>query len=224
MRNKNLFATASVSLTAAVANAGTFTLAYPTGTSQLSFTAGLNAPSGSFMIVNNVDKWLAPSQFTIAYGASLITITNNTNTTLAAGSTVLLQFERVDGNDVLTLAFSVNLASVTVAQDIVTSFRPGIDGLIEDVDFVVNIPVTTAAKLATISLKINAVNVTGGAIALTSANATPMGKVLQGTDITALSTIGRDDTLSVVATAVTAFLEGSGTVFVRIRRTVPDAW
>jgi len=225
MRNKNLFATASTALTAAVANAGTFTVAYPSGTSQLSFTSGLNAPTGSFMIINNVDRWtVAASQMSITYGASNITVTNNTGTTLAAGASVLLQFERVDGNDIVTLPFAVNLASITTAQDIVTGFRPGIDGVIEDISFVVNVPVTTASKLATISLKINSTAVTGGAIAATSAAATPMGKVLQGTDITALSAIGRDDTLSIVATAVTAFLEGSGTIFVRIRRNVPDAW
>ena len=105
----------------------------------------------------------------------------------------------------------------------VRHFRPGVDGVIEDFCFITNVPATTAAKLATFNLEINATNVTGGLIALTTVAANTMGKVAQGTDITALNTIKRSDALSIEASAVTAFAEGQGTFFVRIRRTVPDA-
>jgi len=221
MRNTELFAVVSTVLTADVANSGTFTVGYPTGYVQNNFTAGLNR-SGSFMIVNGNDKYTG-SQLSLAFGASLITVTNSTGVTLTAGSTVVLQAEVADGNDIVSIQFPVNLASVTGNIDVVTAFRPGVDGMIEDLSFTVTQPVTTAAKLATLAPTINAVAVTGGAVALTSANATPLGKVLQGSAITALNTISRSDTLSIKATGVTAFVEGQGVLTIRIRRTVPDA-
>lgn len=221
MRNTNLFAVVSTVLTADVANSGTFTVGYPTGYVQNNFTAGLNR-SGSFMIVNGNDKYTA-AQLSLAFGASLITVTNSTGVTLAAGSTVVLQVEVADGNDIVSIQFPCDLASVTGTQDVVTDFRPGVDGEIEDFCFITNAPATTAAKLATFNLEINATNLTGGVIALTTVGANTMGKIAQGTDITAANTIKRSDTLSIEASAVTAFVEGRGTFVVRIRRTAPDA-
>ena len=221
MRNTELFATVSTVLTADVANAGTFTVGYPTGYVQGNFTAGLNR-SGSYMVVNGNDKYTG-SQLSLAFGASLITVTNSTGVTLTAGSTVVLQVEVADGNDIVSFQFPVNLASVTGTQDVVTGFRPGVDGEIEDSCFVTNVPATTAAKLASFNVEINNANLAGGLIALTTVAANTMGKVAQGTDITAANTIKRSDALSIEASAVTAFVEGSGTFYVRIRRTVPDA-
>lgn len=211
-------------LAAAVANAATFDLAYPSGFSQNSFNAGL-ALAEAILFVNDNDKYtVSGGKIAVSYGASLITVTNTTGAALSAGSRVSLQVSVQSGTDVEVLAFPVDLATITGAQDVVTSFRPGFDGTIEDVSFVMDKPVTTAAKLATLTPFVNAVAVTGGVLALTSAAATPKGKVIQGTAITAGAAIKAADTLSLKATAVTAFTEGSGTAFVRIRPTLSDVY
>lgn len=117
---------------------------------------------------------------------------------------------------VIPLSFQIDLASVSAA-DLVTGLTPGFAGEIVDVDFVVNVPVTTASRAATLNLEIGAVDVTGGAVALTSANCTPMGATIAGTAITAANTFAATDTISVEASSVTAFAEGSGTLIVWLR-------
>ena len=212
------FHTASVTLAAAVANNGTFTVAYPSGTSQLTFTAGL-ADSGSYMIVNKNDQYtVAGSKFSISYDSSLITITNTTGASLAAGSTVDLFFDVKDGNDVVWLQFPIKLAKVTAA-DVVTEMRPCVEGVLEYVQFIVTDPVTTASKAATLNLEIDTTNVTGGTVALTSANCGTLGAVVAGAAITAANALTRESLLSVEAASVTAFVEGEGVLNVRIRRT-----
>jgi hypothetical protein len=216
----NRFGSVTTILAAAVADDATFTVAYPTGTTQASFTQGL-AGTAHRMIVNNNDAWNAADPgFSVSFGASLITITNLTGASLAAGATVMFMFEQVDGDNVAILAFPINLASITGTQDVVTDFRPGFAGTIEDVSFAVNIPVTTAAKLASLNVEIGTTNLTGGVVALTSALATPMGKTIQGSAITAANVITADSLISVEASGVTAFSEGSGTLYVRIRRAI----
>lgn len=205
-------------LATAVANAGTFDIAYPTGTSQVSFNAGL-AGTGAYVMLNDNEKWTeAASKIAVSYGASLITVTNNSGYTWAAGTRVALSVDQQDGNDVILLQIPIDLVSVTAAGDVVTEMRPGVYGTLEYVEFVVTKPVTTAAKLASLNLEIDTTNVTGGVVALTSAAATPLGKVIAGTAITGANTLTPDSKLSVEASAVTAFAEGQGFLNVRIRK------
>lgn len=213
----NRFGVVTAILAAAVANNATFDVAYPSGTTQASFTQGL-AGATHRMIVNSNDAWNSGVGFTVSFGASLITITNTTGSSLPAGASIMFMFEQVDGNDVTIFAFPINLASIVGTQDVVTDFRPGFAGTIEDVSFVVNIPVTTAAKLASLNVEIGTTNLTGGVVALTSANSTPMGKTVQGSAITGANVLTPDSLISVEASAVTAFVEGSGTLYVRVRR------
>lgn len=216
---QNEFATVVGVLAAAVADNGTFTVAYPTGTSQLSFNTGLSLRSGSYIIMNNDIKWNeADPGIGIAYGASEITITNLTNASLAAGTAFTLNLDKEDGNDVVYIDFPINLAAVSAA-DVVTEFRPGINGVIEHASFVVTQPVTTAAKLATLNLEIGTTNVTGGTIALTSANCTPLGAIVEAAAITAAATLTKESKLSVEAASVTAFVEGEGILKIRVRKT-----
>lgn len=222
MKNVDKFAVAEVTLGSAVANSGTFDVPYPSGTSQNSFNAGLNGSNIS-MWVNNNDKYDS-TKFSLSFGASVITVTNSTGASLPAGSVIRLNLDQVDGNDVAILAFPVELASITGTQDVVTDFRPGFDGTIEDVSFAVDKPVTTGSKLATLTPAIGGVSTTGGAVALTSAGATPMGKVIQGSAVTAANVFTRDSKLSIKATSVTAFAEGNGTLYVRCRRAVANAY
>lgn len=202
-------------LPAAVADAATFAIAYPTGTSQATFLSGL-AAAASYIHVNS-DRWAAAS-FAISYDASEITITNNSGVTWAAGSTIVLSLDRVDGNDVVELVFPVNLAAVANG-DVVTDYKPGIAGTIEYFAFVTSQPVTTAAKTAAFNLEIGTTNVTGGVLTVTSAAATPLGKVIEATDITAANVLSVDSKLSIEAASVTAFVEGEGTFRIRIRKT-----
>lgn len=223
MRILNRFARANVTLAAAVADDGTFTVAYPSGTSQLSFNAGL-AGTGHYAILNDNDRWTyADPGINLSFGASEITVTNRSGYSWAAGTTVELFFDRQDGNDVMLLTIPLPLLADITAADVVTEVRPGVYGTIEDVQFVQMKAVTTASKLATLNLEIDTTDVTGGVIALTSATCTPMGKVIAGTAITGNNTLTPESKLSVEASAVTAFSEGSGYLLVRIRRTFANA-
>lgn len=221
---KNAFVRVDTVLVADVADSGTFTVAYPSGTSQLTFTPN-QFGTGHYMTVNDNDKWtLAASKMSLAFGASLITVTNSTGATLAAGSTVSIFVDQVDGNEVVLLTLgTIDLASITAA-DVMTEIRPGIAGTIEDFFFVVDKAVTTASKLASLNLEIDTTNVTGGVIALTSALATPKGAVISGSLITANNVLTKESKLSVEAASVTAFSEGTGTLYVRVRKTLSDIY
>lgn len=222
-KNVNAFATVETVLAATVANNGTFTVNYPSGTSQATYSSGL-AGASHVMIVNDNDEYFAPTSFSAAFGASTITVTNTTGVSMAAGARVLLQFDIVDGNQIVFLEFPIELASITGAQDVVTTFPVGFDGVIEDVRFVTNKAVTTAAKLATLGLTIGTTAVTGGVVALTSATVTPMGAIVAGSAITGANVVTKASTISVKASAVTAFAEGSGTLIVRGRKNPSNAY
>lgn len=215
----NRSARVETTLAVAVANNGTVDIAYPTGTSQLSFNAGLNG-TGGYVMLNDNEKWTeAAVKIGLVYGASVITITNLSVTTWAAGTKLALNVDQVDGNDIVLLTIPINLATITAAGDVVTEIRPGIYGTIEYWEFVVVQPVTTAAKLATLNLEIDTTNVTAGTIALTSAAATPLGKVIPGAAITGANVLVPESKLSIEAASVTAFVEGTGFVVIRIRKT-----
>ena len=113
-----------------------------------------------------------------------------------------------------TKTFELDLASITAA-DVITAITPGYAGRLKKAYFVADKAVTTGSKAATLQPKITPnggalTPTTGGAIALTSAALTPKGAVVAGSAITAANTFGASDTLSVVASAVTAFAEGTG--------------
>lgn len=114
------------------------------------------------------------------------------------------------------LSIPIFLAAITGAGDVVTQITPGFAFSVESLDFVVTQPVTTAAKLATLNAEIGATNLTGGAVALTSATCTPLGAKIAGTAITAANVGTAADTLSIEASAVTAFAEGSGVLLVTL--------
>jgi hypothetical protein len=111
------------------------------------------------------------------------------------------------------LSIPVKLAKVA-AGDVVTNYTPGFAGAIKKVSFVVTDPVVTAAKAATLNLEINATNVTGGVLSLTSANCTPLGAVVEGTAVTANNVFTATNTISVEASSVTAFAEGEGVLLI----------
>lgn len=73
-------------------------------------------------------------------------------------------------------------------------------------------PASTASKLATLTVGISGVAVTGGVMALTTANQNTIGGTVAASAITALNVGAAGSTLEVTASAVTAFVEGDGWV------------
>lgn len=94
--------------------------------------------------------------------------------------------------------------------DVVTSVTPGFAGRIDVVEFYVHKAVTTASKASTLNLEIGTTNLTGGSVALTSANCTPAGAKISGSSITGNNTFTASQTISLEASSTTSFVEGSG--------------
>lgn len=218
----NKFARISTTLVSAVADDATFTVSYPTGFSQLSFSKGM-ARTGGYMIVNGNDRWSQVDPgFSVSYGASLITVTNLTGYTLPAGATIDIHLDVSDGNSRIPFTIPLPPLATITAADVVTEMYPGIAGTIEYWEFVTTIAASTASKLATLNLEIGTTDVTGS-IALTTATVTPKGIVL-GAACTANNTLTATSKLSVEASAVTAFSEGEGFLVVYIRPAQNDVY
>lgn len=116
-----------------------------------------------------------------------------------------------------TLAFFLNLASIAGNGDLLTNYTPGYKFKILSVDFRVCKAVTTGSKAATLNLEIGTTDLTGGVVALTSANCTPAGAAVAGSAVTAANTGSSSDTISIEASSVTAFVEGDGWLLVKIQ-------
>lgn len=82
-------ATTTHTLTAAVADTATFTVAYPTGFDQ----DALIGTTGGEVAVGESDVWDQDDPgFAFSFGASNITVTNNTGATIAAATDLILSF------------------------------------------------------------------------------------------------------------------------------------
>lgn len=114
-----------------------------------------------------------------------------------------------------TWAFPVQLAGVTAAN-FVTGFVPGFAGRILSMQFVNTVVVTTGSKLASLNAEIDTVDVTGGVVALTSANQTPLGARVAGSAITAANKFTATSAIDFEAASVTAFAEGAGVLLVLV--------
>jgi hypothetical protein len=110
----------------------------------------------------------------------------------------------------------ITLANITGAGDVLTDFTPGFSGRIVKTQFSVSTRATTASKAVTLNLEIGTADLTGGTIALTTANCGTLGAVVAGTAVTAANTFSATDTISVEASSVTAFAEGAGTLHVTV--------
>jgi hypothetical protein len=99
---------------------------------------------------------------------------------------------------------------------IAARFTPGFAGRIRSISASVTDPVTTGAKLGTFTPAIAGVSVTGGALALTSANCATVGAAVAGSAITALNAFTAAQEITIVASAVTAFVEGQVVIYLAI--------
>jgi hypothetical protein len=120
------------------------------------------------------------------------------------------------GAGVHTVSLPVTLANVA-SGDVLTNYTPGYAFKVLATHFAVTTAVTTASKAATLNLEIGTTDVTGGSVALTSANCTPLGAVVAGSSVTAANTGTSSDTISVEASGVTAFAEGAGVLLIRLQ-------
>lgn len=93
--------------------------------------------------------------------------------------------------------------------DLLTEWVPGFAGTITEILAHVQKPVTTADKAATLNAEIETTNLSGGVLALTSANCTPKGAQVAGTEITGNNAFTATQKISVEASSVTAFEEGA---------------
>ncbi len=114
--------------------------------------------------------------------------------------------------------FYMPLADISAA-DIVTEWIPGFAGKITKILAIVQKAATTAAKAATLNAEIETTDLTGGALALTSANCTPKGAQVEASAITAANAFTAAQKISVEASSVTAFVEGSIWLMVQYERT-----
>jgi hypothetical protein len=121
------------------------------------------------------------------------------------------------GVGIYNLSWACTLASITGAMDVLTTLTPGHKFKLLALDAFVSEPVATAAKAATLNLEIGTTNVTGGEVALTSANCATMGAKVAGAAITAANTGSSSDTISIEAASVTAFVDGAVNINCRIQ-------
>jgi hypothetical protein len=142
-------------------------------------------------------------------GAAQAAITDSTTGTSGATAAA--------GTGVYTLAIPIKLAAITGAGDVLTTYTPAHKFKVLRTAFAVTSPATTADKAATLNVEIGTTNVTGGEIALTSANSTPLGAVVAGASVTAANTGTSADTISIEAASVAAFAEGEGVLLLMIQ-------
>ena len=118
-----------------------------------------------------------------------------------------------------TIAIPIALVDVTGAGDVLTDYIPGHAFKLIKASFAVGTPVTTASRLFDLVADIEATEVTGGLVAITSAAATPLGAVIAGSAITALNIGTAAEKISLRAESVTAFAEGTGYALLTIENT-----
>lgn len=119
--------TPRIVLTAAVANAGTVDVPYPVGTTQATFTGNFAAPNTGFVVLNDNEVYIERAsgvRVGLSYGASTITVTNNTGVSWPVGATIRVQAGRV-GND--NPGFGPGPAIVPVT----TAFGTAADALVD---------------------------------------------------------------------------------------------
>jgi len=118
-------------------------------------------------------------------------------------------------NSGYVLQFPITLSALANA-DIVTAFTPGIAGAIRSIQFLTQVPATTAAKACTLTTKIGSTPLTGGVLSLTTVACNTAGKVAAATAVTADNTFSGSDTLTITGSATTAFIEGSGVLLITV--------
>jgi hypothetical protein len=215
-----------------VATNGTMTFSYPAGRAKGDYAQALEK-----MTVHGLmsDLAVGGSAFSLVYGASSVVVTYLGATSIPNSTRVSLQLPLAKYNALVdnsggsvagglaagvgikTIMIYLGLNDVAANGDLITNLLPGYNGKILGLDWIADKPVTTGAKLATFTPKINATGTTGGAVAITSANSTPQGVKVVGSTVTALNTFLPTDTVGIVASGVTQFTEGTGWLVLKVQ-------
>lgn len=85
---------ASGTLASAVADAGTFTVSYPTNTDAGTFQSGVD-----HLLMINSNKMTYPKKFHLTFGTSNITVTNKSGASWPAGASYVLSLEKPGSKD-----------------------------------------------------------------------------------------------------------------------------
>lgn len=202
---------------AVAASGGTFTVSYPSGTSQATFNAGL-AGTNAFIVVNGNDKY-SGANFGISYGASNITVTNNSTQAWPAGASYILNLDVRDGNNVDVITIPVDLASITGNLTYAQNIRVPYAGVFEYAEWVTTKPASTAGKLTTLNVFIDANSTAACSVPLTTATVALGSPVANTTDPTANNTTTVTSTVKITSTGTTAFAEGQGFLALHFRPT-----
>lgn len=161
--------------------------------------------SGSTITMAEIDHGVRPLEITTDRKAAGLASSSHENAPIASP-----QLYRYLGD----LSFDVDAADLANG-DVITNYPlPLIHGKIGRFRAVVTKAITTGAKAATLNLEIGTTNLTGGTIALAGAYA--LGAVVASAAITGGDTFKPGDTLSVEASAVTAFIEGRVKIVVEL--------
>lgn len=93
---KRTFDVVSLTLASAVANAGTFAVGYPAGCNAGTYTGGYDhmAATNGYGLLKAID-----GDISLSFGTSSITVTNNSGSTLAAGTEIWMQLDRFGDDD-----------------------------------------------------------------------------------------------------------------------------
>jgi hypothetical protein len=106
--------------------------------------------------------------------------------------------------------------SAIANSGVLARFKPLTGGRIIGMRVQATTAVTTGSKLATLTPNIAGSPVTGGVVSMTSAGQNAIGAAQDGTAVTATNTFTASQEITVVASSVTAFVEGAGVIFVDI--------
>lgn len=143
-------------------------------------------------------------------GASLVAIEDSAGLITAAQVEAALAEIVKKANAGLAAPMTFEVTNATLANaDVVARFTPGFAGKIRKITAFVRTAASTANKAATLTPYIGGVTVTGGALALTTANCSTKGAKIDGSAITAANSFTSTDEITVVVSGVTTFVEGA---------------
>lgn len=163
----------------------------------------------------NEDAALSAFEATLAStasgsGASLVGISdtsgNITATTQEAANEEIVK--KANAALCIPIDITVKLAAVTSSGVVVYRMVAPQNGTIAGMNAVVWDPVTTSAKLATFTPQISGTSTSGGAVACNSTGCATVGILTTGTVVSGTNSFTAGQVISVLATSVTAFVEG----------------
>lgn len=131
-----------------------------------------------------------------------------------SATSVYIDIEPAVSGELKEKTHTIPMTLASIADGDMAKWTPGFAGTITKVSFAIVTLVTTAAKLSTLNLEIGTTNLTGGALALTSADLDAAGDVVAGSAITAENRFDADDVITVEAASTTTFIEGEGVLVI----------